>query len=160
MLSGLYVDRRLADCIAAAGSRGFPDHFARLLVEPAEMERLISSFTVNETYFYREDYQLRCLTSSLLGHITARKRPGQPIRIWSIPCSTGEEPYSIAIWLLENWPQVDAWDIEIIGLRYRQPGTEGSRGRDIFGALADAPAAPARIQILHGDRPMALPDRR
>ena len=110
-----YVDRRLADCIAVAGSRGFSEHFARLMVEPAEMERLISSFTVNETYFYREDYQLRCLTSSLLDRITSRKRPGQSIRLWSIPCSTGEEPYSIAIWLLENWPQVDAWEIEIIG---------------------------------------------
>jgi chemotaxis protein methyltransferase CheR len=108
-----FVDRRLADCIAAAGSRGFSEHFARLMVEPAEMERLISSFTVNETYFYREDYQLRCLTSSLLDRITARKRPGQSIRLWSIPCSTGEEPYSIAIWLLENWPQVDAWEIEM-----------------------------------------------
>ena len=87
-----YVDRRLADCIAAAGSRGFSEHFARLMVEPAEMERLISSFTVNETYFYREDYQLRCLTSSLLDRITARKRSGQPIRLWSIPCSTSVLP--------------------------------------------------------------------
>ena len=59
----VYVERRLSDCILAAGSRGFSDHFARLMVEPAEMERLISAFTVNETYFYREDYQLRCLTS-------------------------------------------------------------------------------------------------
>jgi chemotaxis protein methyltransferase CheR len=32
-----------------------------------------------------------------------------------VPCSTGEEPYSIAMWLLETWPQVDAYDIEIIG---------------------------------------------
>ncbi|EWY36799.1 chemotaxis protein [Skermanella stibiiresistens SB22] len=111
----VYVDRRLADCIVAAGSRGFAEHFARLLVEPREMERLISLFTVNETYFYREEYQLRCLTSTLLDGIVARKRIGQPVRLWSMPCSTGEEPYSIAIWLLENWAEVDRWDIEIIG---------------------------------------------
>ncbi|WP_192499432.1 CheR family methyltransferase [Skermanella pratensis] len=110
-----YVERRLTDRILAAGSRSFSEHFARLLVEPDELERLISAFTVNETYFYREDYQLRCLTSNLLDRITARKRRGQPIRLWSVPCSTGEEPYSIAIWLLENWSRVDSWDIEIIG---------------------------------------------
>jgi len=110
-----YVDRRLSDCIIAAGSRGFPDHFARLLTEPEELERLISMFTVNETYFYREEYQLRCLTSTLLDRITSHKKPGQSIRLWSIPCATGEEPYSMAIWLLENWSHVDSWDIEIIG---------------------------------------------
>ena len=80
-----------------------------------EIEQFVNAFTVNETYFYREDHQLRCLTNDLLRIRTGAKRPSEPIRIWSVPCSTGEEPYSIAVWLLENWPQVDTWDIEIIG---------------------------------------------
>ena len=110
-----FVERRLRDRIAATGSAAFPDYFARLLVDPAEVEQLINAFTVNETYFYREDHQFRCLTSDLLGQITAGKRRGATIRIWSVPCSTGEEPYSLAIWLLETWAQVDDWDIEIVG---------------------------------------------
>jgi chemotaxis protein methyltransferase CheR len=66
--------------------------------------------------------------------IAPKKRPGEPIRIWSVPCSTGEEPYSIAIWLLENWERVDKYDIEIIGsdvdtgvLRHAEAGVYGER---------------------------------
>ena len=111
-----FIDRRLAERIAATDSTSFQDYFATLRADAdREVEYLINSFTVNETYFYREDHQFRCLTASLLGRLLPRKRPGDPLRIWSVPCSTGEEPYSIAIWLLENWDQVDTYGIEIIG---------------------------------------------
>jgi chemotaxis protein methyltransferase CheR len=110
-----FVDRRLRDRMAATGARSFQVYFGRLLADPQEVERLINAFTVNETYFYREEHQFRCLTGSLLQEIVTGKPAGTPIRIWAIPCSTGEEPYSIAIWLLENWPKVDEWDIEIVG---------------------------------------------
>lgn len=110
-----YVDRRLQDRMAAAGARTFQAYLAQLVVDPDEFEQLINALTVNETYFFREEHQFRCLTESLLERIVAGKRPGEAIRLWSVPCSTGEEPYSIALWLLENWAKVDEWDIEIVG---------------------------------------------
>ena len=111
-----YIDRRLAERIAATGSPSFQVYFAALRADAHhEIENLINAFTVNETYFYREDHQLRCMTSDLLGDIVARKKPGESIRVWSVPCSTGEEPYSIALWLMENWPAVDRYNIEIVG---------------------------------------------
>lgn len=111
-----FVDRRLAERLDATGSRSFAVYFARLRTDAdREVEALINAFTVNETYFYREDHQLRCLTASLLGDIVASKVAGATVRIWSMPCSTGEEPYSVAIWLLENWPEVDRYDVEIVG---------------------------------------------
>ncbi len=111
-----YVQRRATERMAATGTTSFASYFARLRSDIAgEVEQFVNAFTVNETYFYREDHQLRCLTNDLLAERVRRRPKSQAIRIWSIPCSTGEEPYSIAIWLLENWAQVDAYDIEIVG---------------------------------------------
>jgi chemotaxis protein methyltransferase CheR len=111
-----YVERRITDRMAATANRSFADYFGYLRQEiHGEVEQLINAFTVNETYFYREDHQLACLTRDLLRERVQDRTAGTPIRIWSAPCSTGEEPYSIAIWLLENWPLVDAYDIEIVG---------------------------------------------
>lgn len=110
-----YVERRVADRMAAAGIRAFTSYFSHLQSDEREIEDLINIFTVNETYFYREEHQLSCLGRSLLPTLVKDRRPGDLVRIWSVPCSTGEEPYSIAIWLLENWPLVDAYHIEIVG---------------------------------------------
>jgi len=110
-----YVERRLAQGMARTGAGSAGAYLAILRADAAEAERLINSFTVNETYFYREAHQLRCLGRALLPEIVARRGPGDRVRIWSIPCSTGEEPYSVAIWLLENWPPVDAYNVEIVG---------------------------------------------
>jgi chemotaxis protein methyltransferase CheR len=111
-----FVDRRVADRMAATGLASFTSYFALLRSDhDREVEHFINAFTVNETYFYREDYQLQCTTSNLLPERLRDKPPGESMRIWSVPCSTGEEPYSIAIWLLENWPQVDSHNVEIVG---------------------------------------------
>lgn len=111
-----YVERRVAERISITASRSFSDYFSKLRSdELGEIEQFINAFTINETYFYREDYQLKCLTSDLLAKRIRHKRSGDSLRIWSVPCSTGEEPYSIAMWLLENWPLVDDYEIEIIG---------------------------------------------
>ncbi|MBV1800344.1 protein-glutamate O-methyltransferase CheR [Siccirubricoccus sp. G192] len=110
-----YIERRLAMGMERSSAPSFLAYMALLRVNPAEAERLINSVTVNETYFYREEHQLQCLGRSLLPEIVAARGPGDLVRLWSMPCSTGEEPYSIAIWLLENWALVDAYNIEIVG---------------------------------------------
>jgi chemotaxis protein methyltransferase CheR len=110
-----YVERRVVERMRATASESFTRYFAHLRTDAEqEIEHFINALTVNETYFYREDHQLRCLTGDLLAERVRGKPAGAPIRIWSMPCSTGEEPYSIAIWLLENWPLVDQYEIEIV----------------------------------------------
>jgi chemotaxis protein methyltransferase CheR len=131
-----YVERRIAERMAATSSVTFSDYFAFLRSEVRdEVEHLINAFTVNETYFYREDHQLECLTKDLLRERIREKTRGEGIRIWSAPCSTGEEPYSIAIWLLENWPEADSFDIEIVGSDIDTRVLDAARG-GIFGKRA------------------------
>jgi len=130
-----YIDRRLAERIVATGSLSFQSYFAMLRADAGqEIEHLVNAFTVNETYFYREEHQLRCMTVDLLTNVLRGKKPEEPIRIWSIPCSTGEEPYSIAMWLMENWRPVDDYNIEIVGsdidtrvLKSAEEGVYGER---------------------------------
>ncbi len=111
-----YIIRRVIDRMQATATTSFDQYLARLRADfDDEIEHFINAFTINETYFYREEYQLRCLTTDLLAQCIATKPSGAPVRIWSIPCSTGEEPYSIAMWLLDTWPAVDSYDVEIIG---------------------------------------------
>jgi chemotaxis protein methyltransferase CheR len=110
-----YVERRVADRITKTNSQSFREYFnlVRFQLSGTEMQSLVNSMTVNETYFFREDYQFTSLVSGILPEIAKTKPKGQPIRIWSMPCSSGEEPYSIAINILERWDQADAWNIEI-----------------------------------------------
>lgn len=108
-----YIDRRVAERMARTGDTSFQDYFARLRSQPRELEAAINAFTVNETYFYREQHQLEALSDWILPEVVRAKGPGDRVRLWSNPCSTGEEAYSIALWLLENWRLVDAYNIEI-----------------------------------------------
>src|SRR5579871_2794894 len=92
-----FVERRIFERMAATDAATFSQYFARVRMDlEGEVEKIINAFTVNETYFYREDYQLRCLAADLLPDRLSKIAPGGTLRIWSTPCSTGEEPYSIA----------------------------------------------------------------
>ncbi len=111
-----FVDKRLIERIRSCGCRDFRDYFAMLRFEAsgAEMQALTNVMTVNETYFFREEYQFDCLVNSILPEVVATKSPGDTIRLWIIPSSSGEEAYSIAMSLLERWPGITDWDVEII----------------------------------------------
>jgi len=110
-----YVERRVSDRIAKTNSESFRDYFTlvRFQLSGQELQFLVNAMTVNETYFFREDYQFDALVKGILPEIAKTKSRAKPIRIWSMPCSSGEEPYSIAIKILEGWGSSDSWDVEI-----------------------------------------------
>jgi len=129
-----YIERRIGDRMTRSHIADLATYLAFAASHLEEREALINAFTINETYFYREEHQLQALSAEILPEIVRAKRPGDLVRIWSMPCSTGEEAYSLAIWLLENWPLVDAYNVEIVGsdvdtsaLKHAQEGRFGMR---------------------------------
>ncbi len=111
-----FVDKRLIERIEATDSGDFRSYFImmRFQASGAELQLLTNLMTVNETYFLREDYQFDCLVNSILPELVKRKTDNRPIRIWCIPSSSGEEPYTIAMYLMERWSGIHQWDVEIL----------------------------------------------
>jgi len=81
-----------------------------------EMQHLLNLMTTNETYFYREGKQLEIFATNCLQEILAmrRKKGDRRIKLWSAGCSSGEEPYTLAILLREYIQDFSTWNIQIL----------------------------------------------
>jgi chemotaxis protein methyltransferase CheR len=95
------VYARLARRVRALGLSSFDDYVRYLEVEPAEWEHCTNALTTNVTSFYREEHHFRILGEQAAAYATN----GKLFRVWSAGCSTGEEPYSIAMCLTDALPQ-------------------------------------------------------
>ena len=83
---------------------------------PQQVEVLADHFTVGETYFFRENQALDVFTERILPPLVqARQHSTRSLRIWSAACCTGEEPYSLAILLSSRIPNIQDWQVTIIG---------------------------------------------
>ena len=79
-----------------------------------ELEEFTNLITTNLTAFFREPHHFDFLKQNILPELLKKRRDSAKIRIWSAGCSTGEEPYSIAIALKEAIPNIGSWDIKIL----------------------------------------------
>ena len=110
-----YVDRRSSELEFDS----FRKYFFKLRFEDKdglEFQELMNAITVNETYFFREKDQFEVLVNTILPELHKRMPSSKPIRILSSPCSTGEEPYSMILHILEENNVVNERDIEVVGI--------------------------------------------
>lgn len=80
----------------------------------AERKVMISSLTTNVSNFFRESHHFDILKEQVLPSLLSRARAGGRVRLWSAGCSTGQEPYSIAMTLLDFAPDAPTLDIKIL----------------------------------------------
>ena len=116
-LSSKYLlEKRLSRRIHEHQLSSFKEYHYFLLYDKnrlEEMGALVDILTTNETYFLREEYQLKAFKEEILPEILKKKKE-KTIRIWSAGCSSGEEPYTLAMLVIEASLPPD-WKVEIIG---------------------------------------------
>jgi chemotaxis protein methyltransferase CheR len=111
------LERRLQARLVELGHPSFGEYHRHLRYHPRrrdELEEIIELLTTNETYFFREEYQLRAFAEEILPELLHRRRNERRLRIWSAGCSTGEEAYTLAM-LIQEEPRAQGWNTEIFG---------------------------------------------
>ncbi|WP_341366693.1 protein-glutamate O-methyltransferase CheR [Yoonia sp. BS5-3] len=110
------VQSRLSRRVRALGLANFAD-YRSLLEGPnrgTEQTELLSALTTNVTKFFREIHHFERLRDDIMPDLVLRARKGERIRIWSAGCSSGQEPYSIALTALKCDPNIGATDFKIL----------------------------------------------
>jgi chemotaxis protein methyltransferase CheR len=92
-------------------------YYRRVTEDLDELRRMLDAITTNETQFFREPRHFELLSSTFIPawrEEAARGERARHVRVWSAGCSTGEEPYSLAMTLLAALPPSDGWKIDIL----------------------------------------------
>jgi len=111
------IERRLRERLAVVGVETFAEYYQYLRFNPrasSEWEEAVELLTTNETYFFREDYQLRSFAGEVLPMLHDQAQGRKRLAIWSAGCSTGEEAYTIAMLVMQSG-LFDGWDVRVFG---------------------------------------------
>ena len=122
------LERRLKPRLKFAEVRTFREYYQRVKFGRygyAELCEIIERITTNETYFFREEFQLRDFIEDLVPEFLSKQRT-EPLRIWSAGCSSGEEPYSIVM-LLKEAGYFEESSFNVLGVDISQQVIEKAR---------------------------------
>jgi len=111
------IEKRLSRRVKNHHLNDFRDYYRFIRYDKnteQELSAIMDILTVNETYFFREQNQLKAFSEEILEELKGTNKAGRTLKIWSAGCSTGEEPYTISM-LINEKGNFNGWDIEICG---------------------------------------------
>jgi chemotaxis protein methyltransferase CheR len=143
---------RLTRRLRALGLNSFAQYRQLLAGEERELTELCNAITTNLTAFFREPHHFQYLREQWLGPLLGNARAGRRLRIWSAGCSTGEEPYSIAMTVLETLPHPGSWDVRILATDLDSEVLQRAR-RGLYAPERTANLSRERLQRFFIERP-------
>lgn len=147
-------ERRLSERLAALSLDSFNDYYQYLRLSrggAAELEEALDLLTTKETYFFRQEYQLRSLSDEILPALARTNQRSRRLAIWSAGCATGEEVYSVGICVLDS-RLFDGWDVRIIGSDLSKKSVAAAR-RGVYRPSAFRSTAPEVRREYFDERP-------
>jgi chemotaxis protein methyltransferase CheR len=147
------LERRLKERLSVLGLARFSEYYHFLKFSngaSAELDEAVDLLTTNETYFFREDYQLRAFKNEVLPVLASDGASRRRLSIWSAGCSTGEEVYTIAILIAESG-LFHGWDVRVYGSDISRRCVAAAR-RGIYGASAFRAVGPEVKRAYFTDR--------
>lgn len=115
------VEARLTPLALREGFPTLSSFLSALRCQPSPgllHSKIAESLTTNETSFFRDGHPFEALRRSILPELIAKRRAQRRLTIWSGACSTGQEPFSIAITIREYFPELADWRIDILATDY------------------------------------------
>jgi len=114
-------------------------------------DQVIDALTTNETTFFRDFNPFESMRSDVLPEVIERKQRSRTLAIWSAGCSTGQEPYSIAMAIREHFPELLTWQLTILGTDISASVLDRAR-RGRYGQLEVNRGLPANLLVRHFTR--------
>jgi two-component system, chemotaxis family, CheB/CheR fusion protein len=140
------LQRRIDKRLQAMGLTTYAEYTDYLEVHPEEFSQLFNTILINVTCFFRDPAAWDYLAAEIIPQIVERKEPGESMRIWSAGCASGEEPYTLAMILVESLGvqqlservKIYATDVDDDALDQARQGTySAAKIEDVPGALRD-----------------------
>jgi chemotaxis protein methyltransferase CheR len=134
------VYSRLTKRLRALRLESFRSYCALLANEGAESERqhMVAALTTNVTRFFREPHHFEHVKTNVVAPLVAAARAGGAVRIWSAACSSGEEPYSIALAILSVLPDAASLNVRVLATDI-DPDVLRKGHAGVYGEAAMAP---------------------
>ena len=147
------VETRLSPIAKKNGFAGLAELVAALRQPAAKALRadVVEALTTNETSFFRDVEPFEMLRRTILPEVIADKRATKRLSIWCAASSTGQEPYTLAMLLRENFPELTGWDVRIVATDISREVLERARS-GVFSQLEVNRGLPAKYLVKYFEK--------
>jgi chemotaxis protein methyltransferase CheR len=143
------VESRLIPLARRVGLNGIAELVTKIKAgSEALTSEVVEAMTTNETFFFRDKIPFDHLRQTILPALLQARASRRSLRIWSAACSSGQEPYSIAMCLKENAAALAGWRVEILATDLSQSVLEKSRA-GIFSQFEVQRGLPIQMLVKH-----------